>query len=482
MVLKWQRIGKGNALCRAFIFWFFALAGNLAPVEAAEAFLRVPLSLQEAEQRALQQNLQVQALRQKVQASRWHYLGAISNHLPSLQLSSSYKQEEGSQRQLSSKLSLSQPLYSNELSSQWTLSKIDWQIEKEKLASLENDLRLQVRSTYFDIILYSEEVRVAEENISLLDGALKQEDNRFKLGESTLFHLSQSKVALAKALSQYYAAQRHLKNARGQFLTLLGISAKEGDQLQLKDKEVPIDGIALLQQKLEQFAQRASAELGQINALSWQVMQEKEGALPLHLFKEEEMAPYWERAVAQRPQIRLKRLELWRLQQEVKNRRAAFLPAVSAFAQVDNSNNPSRRSPFEKGYQASTGIHFSWTIFDSLSRQRRLHESGSLVGVAQKELAQGELDAKKQVLERFFAIEQALLSYLSAQESVHLAETSIAQALNRQEWGVITSLEYREATSNLATARRDLIKAGNELICAYYQLRHTCGLDIETKE
>ena len=87
-------------------------------------------------------------------------------------------------------------------------------------------------------------------------------------------------------------------------------------------------------------------------------------------------------------------------------------------------------------------------------------------------------EAKAEVRDAIYEIEEALLSYYAAHEGVLLADEAIDQAKARRDLGMITPLEYRDVVASRTQAKQIFIQASYRLLTSYYALRYATGIDV----
>jgi outer membrane protein TolC len=427
------------------------------------------LSLKTAQEYLLSNHPRFLAVLASEESAHQLYLQAWSAWLPSVNATANFKDDQ-LPGYYASGLGFSQTLFDN--SSYWAvrLKKIDWAIAKAQVANLKNDLLYELRASYYGLIVGTQELKAAEENVQLLQASFQREKDRFELGDTTSFHLNQSKVALSNSLADLYASRSGLKKAHQRLLLALGIEPSQiASSLCLTESEIPVHSMALVQDQLQKL------EGGQMD----EVFSEKElWQQSSSLFSEATRQYYIELALKKSPQVRTSEAKVDRAAMTSKSRLGEYLPSLSASASYDNMGSRSNNNPFEGRYSASVGVSLKWTLFDGLARERRLSQSRWDKLAVEEDHRQISYLTKQNVLNSFYELEQGCQTYIASKLGVKLAQEAMEQASHQRTWGVISPLEYREAASLLTKSKRDFAKSSYELMMAYYRLVYNTGEDV----
>lgn len=421
------------------------------------------LSLAEAEQIALQANPQRRASLLMKEQAMYQCKDAYSRLLPRFALSGTLQHTEiggadGYDWVTRSSVGMRQVLWSSEAYHGYKAAKIEECRASDLDLEQANELLYAVRLKYYQTLLEQNRVQAEGENIRLLKESLELEQTRKEIGESTAFAVQQSQVALTTAWSGYYAALRRAKVARNELAVLLGEDpvrppALAMDQISFDEMDVVQEGLAATES--ENLA---------LDAIP--------GFMP------EDVIWEWESlAVDRRPDLRRIRTELCAADRQVKRRRGEYYPEVSAF--VDYHNNSTGKLTFlSRESYWDAGVRLDWTLFDSFGRENRGRAACANRGQVHYLLEGALRQAKADVRNRFSEMEEALLGYHAAVKSVAFAEESVRLAKQRREVGVMTPLEFRDATYGLTQARQQELQAAFQVVAAYYGLRHVSGADI----
>lgn len=467
--------------------FFTALVSSLAlaPLEAAHDSLNdcidgwdyepvtltdEVLSLEEVETLALEDNKALQSLRFIAAQGEYRSFQVRSARWPQLNFSPSATWTETSAASFSdlysSAISFSQTLVDRPLHHSIQLSEIENEELCTDFAILKNEVRFLVRTAYYNVVLQIGQTEVQKENVELLREALDLEERKLAVGETTRFDVNQSKVSFANALSDFFRSRRNLKLAKNDLLGLIG--RDPNGHVQLKAQSMPVDSVPLLKKKIASLSsqQKALIELKEQD-LQVRPLWESAGAP----FSKEEIEEWEEMALCCQPEIHKCLLRLQGSHVLEARSRAEYLPKLSAFGSNSfSSGSPSRTSQL--------GLSVDWTIFDGWKREARIREQKLATCSAQIELERVIQNTRLELRNRFDEIEEAVLSYYAAKQSVEVAEQALELARARRELGVITPIEYREVTASLTEARQTLNSASFALLRSYYALRKQAGADV----
>lgn len=427
-----------------------------------------PLTLTEAEDIAIRNNKAIRSLRQIAEQGQYRVLQAQAEWYPQVNyfpLARWRDVNSGSSELYQSVLNFTQNIFDTQRYYDVRLSKIDEELLCTDFAILKNEVRYLVRTAYYNVILQKGQTEVQSENVEILQDALKLEERKFAVGESTRFDVNQAKVSYANALSDYFLSRRNHKAAKNNLLQLLGYDPN-GDLL-LAEDEMDVHTIPLLDAKIKVLTeQQREVELEKATNPNSPPQWANAGAP----FSKEEKTNWEEMALSCQPQIH-KRILLLDFEQETKSKRyGEYWPSLQGFGNHILSNSAPSRT-----YEA--GVTLSWKLFDGFARSARVQEAKLAVCSAEIELQKIVQDNLISLHDRFDEIEEAVLSYYAAKESVALAEQAIELAKARRELGVITPIEYREVTASLTQARQDFNRASFALLRSYYLLRQEAGAD-----
>lgn len=454
------------------------------------------LSLADAEEIALEYNKNfliakedtIQALDRKKQAvSRW---------LPSIGYRAEFRDIDGkelffnifdpqqpytpSHRGYSSVLSLNQPIFSSDLLFALKSKDLEAEVFNYQQANTKNELLLAVRDRYYAVMLYEKALVIERENIDYLSYALEQEQGRLDAGSATPFEVNQSKVAVANAISLYYATLKKLKNARNALILTLGIDPLLEPEIRLKERSMPIEELpelAIKLKELEETYHYRSDTFPTVRDFSHYI-DRLENARKLTLFSPDEVQKYLDLALSLRPDLLARKLQVDVAQQNVNTKMGHYLPKIAGYMHYSyNDSYLGAKTYFNQPYDMSVGVVLSWNLFDSLLREYEIKEARSVRSASRISYDKEWQRIEVEIRNGLYQLEEAMLTYLSATQAVYVAEQAREQAADKLRFGRIAPLEYRDSVNQLAQARNQQNGASFDLLAAYYELRYATGVD-----
>lgn len=412
-------------------------------------------SLEEARARVLEKNHEILAKEFSLQAVEEQKKQSLAAYLPSLDfqaklIRSNARAFYGDSEQTSSKLTLSQMLFSSPLYYAIRKSTLNNSLASQEKSELRARLLLQLRQSYYSCVLRSEELQVHVENIEILQEALDIEKAQEALGHATDFDVEQAKLALSQAFSLYYEADKNLKVAKQGFKQVL--SLEDYEEISLKDEKILIG--EELEQKLVLIQDPQVLERPQIYTFeelqSWQALAEKQNPLLQSLKTQEALTSL-----------------------ELHEKRAEYYPSLQAFATYETLRPQSPSSAYFD--HVNVGLSLSWNLFDSFSRESRQRQARFQLS-QQKELqAAVLLDLQSNIWQRLLEIEESLLTYRVAQEAVFVADSALEKGRHRRDLGSITAISYRELLASRRQAKLSLSRAAFHLLLSYFSLQALVG-------
>ncbi len=197
----------------------------------------------------------------------------------------------------------------------------------------------------------------------------------------------------------------------------------------------------------------------------------------------------------ERPDLRQARLGV-RLREVDRNiSRAAYLPTVSAFANLGYSGTvPDDRTfltqtgdfTYETGSlgffdgsywnpSVAVGLSLQWTIFDGFQRRYAVQQREIAIDQAEVQLAQAEQAATLEVSVALREMASAEGRVAAAGGTVRQAQTAYTYAIERLRQGVGLQLDVRTASDQLDQARLNYLQAVHDLLVARSALERSTG-------
>lgn len=431
-----------------FLFVFVSFL-SFAKIEAKS------WSIEEARRRVLENNHQVQA-------SKYFLLGieeskkqSFSAYLPKIELEarlirSNANAFSGQSEQESSKLLLSQVLFSSPHFFAIKKSSLKLSMSEQKDIELKAQLLFELRQSYYLCLLHSEQVSVLLENVDILKDALAIEKAQEALGQSTDFEVEQAKLSLSNAQSMYFDAEKKYKISMYRLRKILNLSEEE--ELELTEKNIPM--VENLKEKLL-------------------LLEDLEVKKNYQLFKPEEQKQWMRIAEKQNPLLKSLIVEGELAKVSLDEKRADYFPSVQAFASYETLRPQVPASAYYD--HVNVGLRLSWTLFDSFARESRWRQANHGLMQQSQLIDQLSLDLQTSIKERLLEIEEAILSYRVAQDAVLLADSALEKGRQRLDLGSIKAISFRELLSLRKEAKLSLSQAAYHLLISYFSLQALVG-------
>jgi outer membrane protein len=407
--------------------------GLIAVTAAAQRTPRAPevpdtLDLPTAIAYAVENNFSIRQARERIREQEGLITEVKALALPSATLNSSYDRIDDSllaDRPLGSSdqdwriaIDVRQTIYSGggvraALDSQKSLR----EAVRRELEGVVNAAILEVRTRFFDVLLAREQIKVQEQNVTLLREQLQTAKNRFEAGAVSNFDVLRAEVELANALPELIRARNSFRTAIDALRYSLGYVS-------------PSTGAAA---KVPEF----------IGTLDYSPVQfELEGTLATARESRPELLRFEAVVEAQGANVRFAK--------------SGYLPDVSLVGGYGL-----RKSALSERFSQSldgwnVGIESSWAIFDG-------NRTRGQVAQARSQLAQAELSLDEFGLAVEVEVRRALSAFQEAGELVDAAEKVVEQAqealrLANSRYGAGTATQLDVLTTQVALIRAQLNK------------------------
>lgn len=446
------------------------------------------LTLEQAEMIAVENNNNVNAVRELYLKAQQGRLESISKWLPQIEaMSLMYGLQKkspntGAKSAFETQLSLTQAIISTDKYYDVKIAGLVVEQLKLLLNAAIIDALFEVRSMYYQVILDMEMIQAAKEKVDLLSFLSKRMEDRHQIGTSILYNVNQSKVAIANATTQYYEMIKQRKIDLDQMVSILGFTPGE-IEVTFAQVELPINQIAELQEKLVKmqniFNQETIALHEKIFKGEYPLTEERSMR---QLYTKDEMRHWEECALKYQPNLKVYENYVQIASKEVSKRKGDYFPTLSL--NVNYGGNPSTvenlpSSRFgNQNMQWGVGISFNWLLFDGLGRERRIREAQYYKRAKEFQYRQEIQNTYFGVRKQLFTIEDSVASYLAAEANVKLAEQTVTLATSQVDVGYATIFDYQITVDGFIQAVNDKNKARYALLKAYYALRHATGIDL----
>jgi outer membrane protein len=170
--------------------------------------------------------------------------------------------KSGTENNYNLKLSYQQPLFTwGKIKNGYNISRHGLSLAKETYRLNKQEVKFNVVSLFYNIILARELIKVREESIASLKDHLKTVQDRYDKGYASEFDVLRAKVQLANAQPPLVQAKNLYKTALDNLKNLLGISLTDSIDVA---GELVYEAIEVNQSQAEDFALKNRSELNQI--------------------------------------------------------------------------------------------------------------------------------------------------------------------------------------------------------------------------
>jgi outer membrane protein TolC len=354
------------------------------------------------------------------------YLGVVPSFTFAFPGAPESKVETGFHDNFNLGLSLQQPLFTwGRIKNSYHISQLGHQISQEEYNRVKQEVKYQVKSSFYQILLAEKLVEVREQALNNLDEHLKTVEVKFKAGQASEFEVLRAKVQRTNAIPSLTQAKNSRDLALDAFKNLLGLDLKTDIKL-----------VGELKFEPEEFDAEESESI----------------------------------ALEQRPEIRSINIQERIASKSLSIAKANNKPTLYGVA------NYSYQNPFYSvqkwDYDWNVGFLVNINLFDGFATESK---------VAQAKSSINELDiVEKQIQEGIkLEVNQAISDLNLAKENIFSQEENVAQAKKALEIakvqyaeGVITSLEEMDTELALTMAQTNYLQALADYLIAkakYYK-------------
>jgi outer membrane protein len=304
------------------------------------------------------------------------------------------------------------------------------------LQSAINDALLGVRTSFYNVLLSREQIKVQESNLELLQQQLKTTNDRFEAGTVSSFERLRAEVAVANAKVPLITARNDHRLAIESLRQTLGFTTNREDSL----RRIP-DFVGTLDYTPETFDLQAA----------------------------------FTAAHNTRPDLqRLEKLMAAR-EQLVTAARADYYPDLAVVGGYDLRKGPSNRL-MDSRDGLFVGLQSQWSIFDGRATAGRVSQARSQLEQTRLTFNEAQLAAEVEVRRAFSSWQQATELADASQKVVAQAEEAVRLANARYSAGTSTQLDVLQVQVELTTARTNQIQSYYNYNVAVAALRRAMGL------
>lgn len=303
------------------------------------------------------------------------------------------------------------------------------------------DTLLEVQIAYYDVLLTEQLIGVQEASITLLSKELGDTRNRFEAGTVPRFNVLRAEVELANAQPRFIRAKNAARIAKNNLATALGYDVPRNIW-----ENIPLHLTGKLDS--EPMEIQLPAALGQ--------------------------------ALERRPELSVLRKAQSLRREDIINAKAGYKPSIQIFGGYGARNSSFGNNLARELHGWSTGVLFSWDIFDGLLTRGRVRRTEALYDRSRIDLTDTSRRIEQEVrtaYSTFIEAKEVLESQKKVQEQ---AEEALRLATARNEAGAGTQLDVLSAQTALTEARSTQVQALRDYDVARSRLQRSIGQNIKS--
>jgi outer membrane protein len=423
----------------AAVVWF-----AMAPLPAQTNPVPESVDLRGAVRFALEHNFAIQQARERIRQQDGIVIEVSAREVPNVAAAALYQRNDpeisngfpASNQAWQISLTASQVIYAGGgVRSALKGSKLAREAALLELQAVINEALLQVRTSFYAVLLAREQIKVQESNLDLLQQQLKTVTDRYDAGTVSSFEKLRAEVAVANAKAPLITARNNYRLAIEALRLAVGFAVAPVD---LTRKEPAFLGT--LDFVPQQFDRLASLEAARVH----------------------------------RPDLqRLAKLTESR-EAAIVTARSGFYPNVAAFGGW-TLRKGTTNSFGDSANGWLVGVQSQWDIFDGRATQGRVAQAKSILAQTKLSLTEAQLAIDVEVSRAHSRWQEATELAEASARVVEQATEAVRLANARYNAGTGTQLDVLSAQVELTTARTNQIQAYYSYNVAVAALRKAMG-------
>jgi outer membrane protein TolC len=311
------------------------------------------------------------------------------------------------------------------------------------LRSIIDNVVSQVINQFYQVILNRALIVAQEQNVSLLQQQVKDQQNRYEAGTVPRFNVLQAEVALANAMPPLIQVQNAYRISTYQLVRLLGMDYPKGHP-----SEVPFNVVGTL------------------------------GYSPRKIDTDDSIRV----AIARNPSLKVQRQTILAQASNVNVAIAGWFPSVNANAGYEFTNNLASQNLSNTVSGWFFGATSTWNVWDGGVTYGRVSQ-------AKAQLMQAKNNYDNGIRQVVLDVQQAISNLQQAQETIDSQTASVVQATEalrlskeRLDAGAGTQLDVLNAQVQLLTAQSNVLQARFDYIAAMSSYELALSLDTQYVE
>jgi TolC family type I secretion outer membrane protein len=424
---------------------------------AAQPAAETQLSLQDCLNLALKQNPAVLKAQQEIRRAHGVIAEARAEALPRVTATGQYKRIDenfiesfpgnpawpNQKQPWAAQVEVSQVVYAGgKVTAALRAARLTDQIAALDFQRVVADTVLQVRRTFYEILLGKAQVTVREQSLRLLEQQLEDTRHRFDVGAVPRFNVLRAEVELANAKPPLIRAQNNLRLAKESLVKLLAL-------------DTPGKG----------------ADFTTINFAGELLYQHRPWTLPEALTQ----------ALQKRPELQQAEKQVGLARENVRAAKAGYKPQIDIFGDYGIRNTTFGSEVDETLHGWTVGARATWPVFDGLLTFGRVQQARAQQAKAELDAADARRAVELEVRQAYSDYVQALELIEAQKKTVESAEESLRLAEARFRAGTGTQLDVLSAQTALTEARSNAIQALYDYNVAIATLDRVTGVSVKAE-
>ena len=415
--MRWKRL-----VVTVVLSIFLGLA--VLPAHGFAQELKKVYTLNEAISEAFEKNPRFRATEQTIEQAVQVKNQAITGFFPKLATEYNYSRYGVSQRNFGSfsvpvsqnnyywRTFITQPIFRGfEILSQYELSKLGIDESETQVELAKLDLALRVKVAYFDILIRDTAVNVAEKDVAARKSNADVVRSFYKVGMKPINELLQAEVEWANAQQALVQAQNNARLARSNFNKILNRPVNAPVEVKVPDPLwEPVTG---------------------------------------------ELDEYIEKALANRPEMKVIDINLRQADQSIRLAKSDYYPGISFVGDYTKQGDTPdvSGSAFHQARFPTAGVFLTWTFWEWGKTRSAVKEQESVKRQLMDTKAGIENDIRLEVREALLALDSAEKNIPTTRTAVKQGEENLRVEEERYKAQVTTITEVLLATTRLTQAR-----------------------------
>ena len=458
MYYKMKKLAVTTVILAGVLLASFSASAQYKTKDAPEAAsqAQVTISLEEALQIALSENVSVKVADMEIERTGFAKKGTYASLFPQIDFSASYQRtikkqamfmsmgegqepmkiEVGMFNSINASSTVAMPLVNAQLWKSIQISALDVELAVEKARSSRLDMVTQVKNAYYSILLAKEAAEVYNQVYENALRNLAETQRKYDAQKVSEMELIRAKTTVESAVPNVYNAESSVILALWQLKAVLGVDL---------DMNLDVAG------KLSDFAQQM---LYDINENSGADLDNNSTMKQLAIQAEQ-------------------------LAENIKIQKYANLPSLAAsfnFSYMSMANDVAF-SEFPWIPYSTAGLSLSIPIFSGGKRYQQIRQAKNQYEQVQLQVANTERQLKVAIRQSLATMETSMKSYYAAQSAVASAQKGYDITETSYKAGSSTLIELNDAQLALTQARLSESQAIMNFLTAKAQLEQTLGHD-----